>query len=503
MTKKFAWFLLILAIAIQPVLGQKKKGIAPDNFQELDAFVSRMLNEWNVPGTSVAIVKDGKVLYTRGYGIKNLQTSELVTERTLFGIASCSKSFTAACLAILADEGKLDWNKPVKEYMPDFQLQDEHATRTVTARELVSHRTGLPRHDLLWAGSGLTRKQLFERLRYIPPSAPAFSTYQYNNLMYMAAGVLVERLSGKTWEDFVKEKILIPLNMSSTVLTYSDLFKTSDYSKSYVERNGQMAEAGFLSNVDAIGPAGSIKSNALDMAKWLLLQLGKGKLDDEVIVSEKNLKENHTPQAVVVPAEVRYSELGFGAYAMGWNINMYRGHLRRQHNGSIEGYRSQMTVFPNDNLGIFVTTNTGVAEYYFVNTITNFIVDKWLTMSPIDWSGRYKQEQAEGKANQEKQKQENIAKRVTNAPPTHPLEAYAGEYQHPAYGVISLKVTDGKLAGSFHVTPLALQHYHYDVFEGTSQFEMVKFNFAPATNGNIETVVVNLPSAGEITFKKK
>ncbi len=493
-------FFLLFSVS---AIAQKKKSAALDTYQELDNFMSQMMTEWKIPGAAIAIVKDGQVLYTKGYGIKNIQTKEPVTEKTLFGIASCSKSFTSACLAILADEGKLDWNKPVKEYMPDFQLYDEYATRTVTARELVSHRTGLPRHDLLWSGSGLNRKQLFEKLKYLPPSKPVFAQYQYNNLMYMAAGVLIERLSGKTWEEFMKEKIVTPLNMNHTVLTYPEMLKTSDFASSYVERAAQLVEAGYFSNVDAIGPAGAIKSNMVDMAHWLQLQLNNGKFENKVVVSEKNLRENHTPQTAVFPAEAKYPELGFATYGMGWTLNTYRGHLRRQHNGSIEGYRSQMTIFPNDKLGIFITTNTGTAEYYFVNTITNYIVDKWLNMNQIDWNSRFKQEQAEGKAAQEKAKLENLAKRQPNAPPTHTFESYAGTYEHPGYGLLTLRFNDGRLVGTLRTMPISLQHYHYDVFEGTGAFDMVKFNFAPAVNGNIERVVASIPNAGEIEFKRK
>ena len=502
---KFRSLFLLFLVCTNVLFAQKKtsKVPAPTPFESFDGFVNRMLTEWKVPGASVAIVKDGKLFYAKGYGLKDIKNNLPVTENTLFPIASCSKSFTSAALAILADEGKLDWNKPIKDYLPDFQLADEYATRTITARELVSHRTGLPRHDWTWLYANLDRQALYQRLKFLPLSKPVFAQYQYNNLMYMTAGILVERLSGKSWEDFVREKILTPLAMNQTVLTYPELFTSKDYSLSYRDNNGQWVEQGFGSNVDAIGPAGSIKSSATEMANWLLMQLNKGNFGQKQIVSATNLKENHTPQTIVAPAEVTFSELGYASYGMGWSINTYRGHLRLAHNGSIEGYRSQMTFFPNNNLGVVVLTNTGFADYHFVNTISNYVSDQWLGLSMIDWSARLKITQAEAKAKTDKAKADNAAKRKTDTHPSHSAEAYSGVYTHPAYGSITLEARgESDYVGAFHGLSFRLQHYHYDVFEGTGTFDQSKFEFKIDPQGAIDRVVVGIANAGDIAFKK-
>lgn len=496
----FSFFLLAITL-----FAQKKTTPPPplNPFISLDTFVNQMLTEWRVPGASVAIVKDGKLLYAKGYGLKDVKNNFPVTERTLFPIASCTKSFTSAALAILADEGKLDWNKPVKDYMPDFQLHDEYATRTVTARDLVSHRTGLPRHDWTWLYANLDRQSLYQRLKHLPLSKPVYAQYQYNNLMFMTAGVLVERISGKSWENFLREKILQPLGMKQTVLTYPELFQTNDYALSYRDNNGQWAEQGFGSNIDAIGPAGSVKSNAVEMANWLMMQLNKGKFGEKQIVSEANLKENHTPHIIVSPAEITFRELGYATYGMGWSINTYRGFLRLSHNGSIEGYRSQMAFFPNENLGVVVLTNTGLADYYFVNSVTNYVTDKWLNLSIIDWPTRLKTAQSEAKAKTEKSKQENAAKRKSDTKPSHNLDSYTGTFQHPAYGSFALEARgEEEFIGVFHGLPFTLKHYHYDVFEGTGVFDQAKFDFRIDAKGAIDRVMVNLSNAGEIEFKK-
>jgi len=497
-------FYLLLFLSITLFAQKKTSTVTPNPLVDFEVFVKQQLEAWKVPGASVAVVKEGKLLYAKGFGLKDLKNNLAVTERTLFPIASCTKSFTSATLAILADEGKLDWSRPVKDYLPDFQLHDEYATRTVTTRDLVSHRTGLPRHDWIWLHANLDRQSLYQRLKYLPLSKPVYAQYQYNNLMYMTAGVLVERLSGKSWENFVQEKILQPLEMKQSVLTYPELFQANDYALSYRDNNGQWAEQGFGSNVDATGPAGSIKSNAVEMANWLMMQLNKGKFDGKQVVSEANLKENHTPQTLVAPAEVTFSELGYASYGMGWNINTYRGHLRYSHNGSIEGYRSQMTFFPNENFGVVVLTNTGAVDYHFVGTICNYISDKFLNLNVIDWSSRLKIAQAEGKAKLQKAKAENEAKRKLNTKPSHGLEDYSGTYEHPAYGSFTLEGrADSDFIGIFHGLPFTLKHYHYDVFEGSSIFDQMKFDFKIDTKGEIEGVVVDMANAGAIDFKKK
>lgn len=504
MKKKLLIFALLF-ITTTPNFAQRR-GYIPtqaDTLNNINSFVLSMMTTWKIPATSLTIVKDGKPYYTSAYGLKNMAKNLPVTINTLFPIASCSKSFTAAALGILADEGKLDWSKPIKQYMPDFQLFDEIATSTITARDILSHRTGLPRHDYVWLFNNNDRESIFKNMKYLKPTKTLYAQYQYNNLMYGVAGVLVERLSGKTWENFVREKILTPLEMKNTVLTYPEMFKNSDYSMSYKLDKEQMIEAGFGSNVDAIGSAGSVKSNAVDMTNWLLMQLQNGKFNDKQIISAKNLKENHTPLQVVYPTEAKYSELGFPAYAMGWNVNVYRGNQRRQHNGSVDGFRSQMTVFPNNNLGIFITTNTDVADYNFVSIITNYISDNLLNLNAIDWNSRYQKEVNDGKFEEEKKKKEHDASRKVGAMMSHPIDYYAGVYEHPAYGTLQIFKTDKGLRVFYHNKQVELNHFHYDFFEGSDFLEGVIFHFPTNVKGDIDKILATFPNAGEVEFKRK
>lgn len=503
MKLKLLIFAILLITSNTNFAQRKGTPTQADTLNNINNFVLQMMTEWKIPATSISIVKDGKPYYTFAFGLKNTQKSLPNTVNTLFPIASCTKSFTATALAILADEGKLDWNKPIKEYMPDFQLYDDEATKTITVRDILSHRTGLPRHDFVWLFANNDRETIFKNLKYLKPSKPLYAQYQYNNLMYMVAGVLVERISGKTWETFIKEKILTPLEMKSTVLTYSEMFRSPDYAMSYKLENEQFVEAGFGSNVDAIGSAGSIKSTAVDMTNWLLMQLQNGKFNDKQIVSEKNLRENHTPLQVVYPTEAKYPELGFSSYGMGWNMNVYRGNQRRQHNGSIEGFRSQMTIFPNNNLGIFITTNTGAVDYNFVNIITNYISDNLLNLNTIDWNSRLKKDRDDAKFEEEKKKKEYNATRKMGAMMSHPIDYYAGIYEHPAYGTLQIFKTDKGLRAFYHNKQVELTHFHYDYFEGTDFLDGITFSFLTNPKGDIDKIIATFPNAGDVEFKRK
>jgi CubicO group peptidase (beta-lactamase class C family) len=319
----------------------------------------------------------------------------------------------------------------------------------------------------------------------------------------MAAGVLVERLSGMTWEDFLREKILNPLGMNTAALTYTELFKRPNYSLSYREEKGEPAEAGFLSNVDAIGPAGAVKASVAEMAQWLLLQLNKGRVGDRLIISEKNLLMTRTPQTVVAPPERKYVELGYATYGMGWNINTYQGRLMLSHGGSIEGFRNWMSLFPDNGMGIMLLTNTGAADYYFSRAVSFFLADRLLQLQQIDWSARFKKEQAEQKAKEAKDAAENAAKRQAGTRPSHPLAQMAGTYEHPAYGTLVLREEKESLQGVFHGRNFTLQHYHYDIFDGGGLFDGVKFTFETAPDGTLSGVVATIPNAGAITFARK
>ncbi|WP_091543624.1 serine hydrolase [Thermoflexibacter ruber] len=484
---------------------QKKE---PSNapLKDLDAFVEQMRNTWNIPGCAIAVVQDGKVIHAKGYGMRDLEQNLPVTAETIFPIASNTKAFTTAGLAILVGEGKLDWDRPAKTYIPEFQLFDEYATQHITPRDMACHRSGVPRHDLVWYGAKFTRQELFTRMRYLEPNKPFRSLYQYNNHMFMALGVLIEKVSGQPWEDFIKTRLLNPLGMKNTIFSVDDLLQRPNFSWSYNYVNGKMEKMPFTSNVDAMGPTGGIKSNVLDLSNWVIMQLGKGKFSGNQIVPEKELAQTHTPQVVVAPMELKYEEYSYGNYGMGWAVNEYKDHLRVMHNGSIEGFRSQITLFPRKNIGIIMLTNTGVANYWFVNVISNYISDKLLNLPVTDWSTRLKIEQSEAKNLELKNASAPDTIKIANTQPSHSLTSFAGIYEHPAYGEFTVIFQNNALKGSFKIFDFDLLHYHYDTFQTKSaNFDKQKVTFYTNAQGQIDKlgIILEMALGKEIVFVRK
>ena len=312
-------------------------------------FILHQMEEWEVPGCAVAIVRNGEVIYSEGFGFRDVKEKLPVTTQTLFAIGSSTKAFTAAAAGILADEGKIDWKKPIKDFIPSFKLYDPYATDHATMQDLLCHRTGLARHDVMWYGSSFTRKDLFERLQYLEPNHAFRSTWQYSNLLYSAAGYCIELITGKTWEEFVREKIFHSLEMTGSFFSFEESIKYSDFALPYASREGEIKMLGFrdLSN---IGPAGSIQSTITDMTKWILFNLQKGKWGERQILSEASIHLIHSPQ-MVIPAPIQDDELLHSCYGMGWAINPYRGHLMIHHGGGIDGFSSYVCFLPRDNIG--------------------------------------------------------------------------------------------------------------------------------------------------------
>ena len=497
--RPLASLLMICLLVAAPLQAQNG---GPANLNGLDGFVEQVMKDWHVPGLAVAIVKDGKVVYAKGFGYRDVKKGLKVSPDTLFAIGSCSKSFTATSLAILSGEGKLDWDKSLRDYLPDFRLQDAYATAQLRPRDLVTHQSGLPRHDLVWYGSPLSRKEIYERLRYLEPSRPLHARYQYNNLMFMTAGVLVERLSGNTWEEFVRRRILDPLGMKTSNFSVSDSQKTPDFSLPYEEQNGEVKEIPFR-NIDAIGPAGSINSSVNEMTRWLLLQLGKGKFEGHQIIPEKSLAETHTPQ-IVAGGDLKYDESFYSSYAMGWGVTSYRGHPALAHSGGIDGFTSAVRFLPKDQLGVVVLTNSSSPAS---GLIASNAVDRMLGLNEAPWAQRAREDAAKGREAQAKAKAEDEAKRKKDAPPTHKLADYAGQFEHPAYQTLTIRQEGEQLKFDLHGLSGGLKHYHYDIFqgaEGAAGLEGTKVTFLVNRAGEIDSVSIPLePNVKEIIFRRK
>ncbi len=442
----------------------------PAALGDLDAVVAQVMKDWKVPGLALAVVQNGKVILVKGYGWRDVERNLPVTPQTLFAIGSITKSFTVTTLGTLVDEGKLDWDKPVREYLPGFTMYDEILTEHLTTRDMVTHRSGLPRHDLVWYSSDFSRADLVRRLRYLEPSKDLRQTYQYNNLMFMTAGYLAAQILGTTWEDAVRRRVLDPLGMAHTNLSVDDSPKSPDFAQPYAidKVNGQEVVKKYaFHNIDQIGPAGSINSCVEDMARYLLFHMNRGKFEGQQILSENNAAQMQTPQ-MVIQGEPEFKEQGTSAYGMAFSISTYRGHKIVEHGGAIDGFRALLAFLPQDNLGAVVLINLDGSPVPGI--IANNVFDRLLGLDQVPWNERYLEMDKKAKQSEEAAKAGGYTKPVQGTHPSHELKDYVGQYENPGYGVVTITQegagsgNDFQMAVNTKITS-PLRHFHYDMWQ--------------------------------------
>ena len=490
--------ILGLSFLILPTVSAQTPAFAKQA-KELDKYIEKAMEDWKVPALGLAIVKNGEVLYTKGYGYRNVEEKIPADSKTLFAIGSSSKAFTATTVVQLADDDKLDLDEPIKKYLPDFELYDEVATKEMTPRDLLCHNSGLPRHDFVWYGSDKNRNELFETLKYLEPTASFRKTWQYQNLMFMTAGYLVGQISGMSWEAFTKKRILDPLGMNSTNFSVRKMENADNAALPYREKDGEIIKMPYR-NIDAIGPAGSINSNVEDMSKWVIMQLNGGKYGDEKVISAGGLAQMHQP-TMIMPGSV--SEIYFyRLYGLGWMITSYRGHLMVEHGGNIDGFSANVGLFPRDSIGIVVLTNMNGTR--ITRVVRNYVFDKMVELEEIDWSERLLGEIEKAKKAQEESETEDV-KQVKNTQTGHPLEHYVGRYKHPAYGQVDVRLDDGKLALKLREFDMAVEHYHYETFQADHRLlGKQKFSFITNEEGEVAALSTIMQQGVEpIQFEKE
>ncbi len=493
----------ILVVLWMPLAGGAQTA-SKDPLEGFDAFVDGVLKDHQSPGLAVAVVRDGKVIHAKGYGRRNVEKNLPVTPQTLFAIGSISKSFTSTVMGVLADQGKLEWDKPVREYLPDFRLHDATATAQMTPRDLVTHGSGLPRHDALWYGSSLTRQQMYDRLRHLEPSKDFRSTWQYNNLMFMTAGYLAARLGDLSWEELVRQKIFVPLGMKTSNFSVTESQKRADFALPYQKVKEEPKEVPFR-NIDEIGPAGSINSSVEEMAQYVLMHINKGKHGDRQILSETNASQMQTPQMVMPGGPGQFTEIGHSSYGMGWMISTYRGQKVVQHGGGIDGFTANLAFLPQQKAGLILLSNLGGNPASSV--VTNNVLDRMLGLDQIAWNQRTKELQKKARDSAEEAKKKAASARKTGTRPSHELKEYAGEYEHPGYGAAKIEVAGEDLKLAFNTFNVPLKHYHYDYFEVPEQpgvpISNAKVGFLTNLKGEIDSFTLPLESSVKpITFAR-
>jgi CubicO group peptidase (beta-lactamase class C family) len=461
---------MVVLCATAGVAQKKPAAPAPQvdpaaKLQGVDELATEAMDEWKVPGLALGIVKDGILIYVKGYGFRDVEHKLPVNTDTLFPIGSITKSFTSLAFAMLNDEGKVDWDKPVRNYLPEFQLYDPVASERATPRDLFSHRTGLPRHDLVWYSSDSSRADMVSRLRYLKPSKDFRSAYQYNNLTVMTMGYLEGKLTGLGWEGTIREKIFTPLGMTHSDLSVEDIEKTDNHALPYELKKEVVTQVPFH-NIDAIGPAGSINSSITDMSHYLTLQLGDGKYDGKQIVSESNLRLMHSPQTSMpdLPLAFSFPELGHFSYGLTWVVTAYRGHNLVWHNGGIDGFYALLSLLPDDHMGIVILTN--MPGQPAPEILAYNVYDRLLGLDQVPWLTRFKELKAKQKKQEEESKKNKVSDKKAGTHPSHDLKDYAGNFENPGYGVIKVdQKSDGLELSLNKLGPSPLAPYHYDVFQ--------------------------------------
>ncbi|MBX6363926.1 MAG: serine hydrolase [Gemmatimonadetes bacterium] len=469
--------------------------------QGIDAYVQKAMAAWRVPGMAIAVVKDDSVVFAKGFGVREVGKPDRVDENTLFAIGSSSKAFTVALIGTFVDEGKMRWDDPVTKYLPEFQLSDPYRTREETLRDLVTHRTDVSRSDALWYGTPFSRDEIVRRARYLPPIASFRSQYNYNNIMFLAAGQAAARVGGRSWDELVTERILRPLGMTATNTSTDSLRRLRDVATPHAIRDGKLVAIPWR-NIDNIAPAGSINSSVLDMAKWVRFQLGDGTFAGQRILAKKTLDEMHAPQTIVPlrpwlatsPDPINALMVPgthFMMYGLGWFMQDYRGRKLIGHGGAIDGMRAQVAFVPEEKLGVVILTNLDGSANTLPEAMIFRLVDEFLGGPTRDWA-------AEMRAGFEKN-QAAAAARLAQAPkppadahPSLPLEKYAGTYTDSLYGDVKVRAAGEKLVGEAAGLTFDLVHYGYDTFRAIdhSTGTSLLATFALGANGVPERLTI-------------
>src|SRR5205809_6607163 len=513
LSSRISWAICVLVFALCTLSNAQDKLTqnAVDVTQKLagfDAFMEKTLKDWNAPGIGVGVVVGDKLVFAKGYGFRDYEKKLPVTPQTMFTIASNTKLFTAVAAGMLVEEGKLTWDRPIKDSVPTIEFYNSYLNNTITLRDMLAHRTGITRHDSIWYKSDYSTKELFERLKYLEPKEQPRQLFLYNNMMYAAAGYSIELQSGKPWKDFVREKILQPLEMNHTVYSIADMLKQPDYGVPFTEKRDSMElyKIPYYEDTDGLAAAGAIISNIEDISHWLIALMNNGQYGGTQVLPPKALQATLEP-AIALPnaaGQVRgWWEVLNQAYGMGRQTAAYRGHLITFHGGDLPGFHSQISFMPNEHIGVIVfVIGNHTAPLY--NPISYNVYERLLGMEPTPWTDRLLDIRLKNKkAGMEARSKAGFG-RVMNTRPSHALADYVGEYEHPAYGTLKIGMKDNQLQFDFHKIRLPLAHFHYDRFDTPNDEQDGKWsvNFSTNPQGDIDRATMSLDE-GEVTFVRR
>ncbi len=493
--------LLLILLVFTTLNGLAQKPTNTKSIQEFDAYVETVRKEWAVPGMAITVVKDNKVLFKKGYGVRELGKPEAVDTQTLFACASTTKAMTVALMGMLVDEGKLSWNDPVSKYLPELQLYDPYVTRELRIRDLLLHDTGVGGTDFMTSSMTIPANEMFKRMALVKPSYPFRAGFIYQNILYSAAGRVIERIVGKTWAEFINERIFSPLGMSRTA-PKRGYIKDNNLTKPHYAINDTIRVIDYGADSE-VGSAGAVWSSADDISKWVICMLDSSKYSGGRLLKTETWTEIFKPQTFFPEDEYPTMQVlkpNWMTYGLGWYQHDYKGHKINFHTGSLAGLTAIIGLLPDEKLGVFVFGNYDHAEVRHALLYKTF---DWFALGGTqDWNAEFKALYGKIKDDGQKARQNFVAKRVPNTSPSLPLNAYAGRYTSPLYGQVTVSVTGDKLVFNVNNTlKTSLSHWHYNAFYGPYQKAwygnaFAQFNLSDVKK--IDTLVFD-----GMTFKKE
>ncbi|MBA2269818.1 MAG: serine hydrolase [Chthoniobacterales bacterium] len=497
--------IIFLAVAVASAPLQAKEPPPREALAGLDATIEQALTTFQVPGIGVAVVVGDEVVLSKGYGFRDVQKKLPMMAETQLPIASVTKQFTVAALGTLVRQGKLEWDKPVREYLPDFRLHNEYATANVTPRDLVTHRTGLPRHDAVWYGTELKREQIYHRLPHFGFSRDLRVRFQYNNLMYMTAGHLAGQLAKSSWEELVKNALFTPLGMKRSTFNIAAMKADSNHSQAYeLNTKREVVKIEHMA-LDAGGPAGSINSSVDEMARYLRMMLAGGMFEGKRVLLEADVQAMMQPQ-VPIGKDVFSEFFGFRSYGMGLFVQTYRGTEIAHHGGNIDGSSALLVMVPSKRIGVIVLANRSATRLR--DALPFDILDRLLGLETAGMLARNRELEEKDFAGKDAAKAAGVSDRKPNTKPAHALAEYAGDYQHPGYGRVSIGVANEQLTLGYNKFTSPLEHWHYEVFQAPADrqnpLELTRVQFQTDFGGEVASITIPLePNVEPISFARQ
>lgn len=449
-TFRFNLLSILLLISVFSIFSASDISAQVPGTEKFDTYIENAMKDWKIPGLTIAILKDDEIVFAKGYGVKEMNKTDKVDKYTIFPVASNSKAFTAAILGMLVEEGKITWDSKVIDHLRDFRMYDPYITADITVRDLLTHRSGLQTFggDHLWLGSVRTRKDILHRIRFLKPKAPFRTQFLYQNLMFLAAGMTAEAVTGKSWDDLVKERIFEPLGMKESFTRFDDRKNADNIAIPHEICNGIFKVRPF-DHVDGIAPAAAINSNVIEMVQWMRLNINKGTIDGKRILQQSTMTEMQREQ--------------FSGYGLGWGVSEYSNHKVVRHGGGLTGMQSLQFMIPDIKLGVVVLTN--FIPHALTTALAFKIADHYLENEDRDWHQIFFERNKKRIEREIEAEKELLAKQIKGTKPRLALEKYTGKYHNPLSGEATVTMKDGKLYFYYNdMHKCYLEHWNYDTF---------------------------------------